>query len=376
MSTGADAAGPAAGAGPALGDLSGLVTVEDFERRAAELLPAGPLGFFAGGAGDEVTLAENRTAWRRWHFRPRVLVDVSGVTTRTTVLGHEVALPVLVAPFSMPQLAHPEGARALARAAERAGTTLCLSTLADASPAQVAEAAPGRNRWFQAYWYRSDTGLTRALIELAAAAGFTAVALTVDTPRLSRRERDLHNGWSPPADMEVPSLREASGGAIGRPADLVARLTDSMTWQDFAELASWSPLPLLAKGVLTPEDAALAAANGAAAVIVSNHGGRQLDEVPASIDLLPEIADAVGRRVEVLLDSGVRRGSDVVKALALGARATLIGRPALWGLACGGAAGVEEVLRILQVETELCLALLGVTSPAAVGREHLQRARA
>ena len=140
-----------------------------------------------------------------------------------------------------------------------------------------------------------------------------------------------------------------------------------------AVLAEW---PLLAKGVLTPEDAALAAANGAAAVIVSNHGGRQLDEVPASIDLLPEIADAVGRRVEVLLDSGVRRGSDVVKALALGARATLIGRPALWGLACGGAAGVEEVLRILQVEAELCLALLGVTSPAAVGREHLQRARA
>ena len=356
-------------------DLDSLITVHDFERRAQQLLPVGVHDFFAGGAGDEVTLAESRAAFGRWHFRPRILVDVSGTTTRTTVLGQEVALPVLIAPFSVPHLAHPDGVRAIARAAAAVGTTVCLSTLSDASPGQIAAAAPSGSHWYQAYWFGRDTGLTRALFELAAEAGFQAIALTVDTPRLSRRERDLRNRWAPPADMVVPSLLEASGGRFGSPGEMVARLTDTMTWQDLDDIVSWSPLPVVAKGILTAEDARLAVEHGVAAVVVSNHGGRQLDEVPASIDALPEVVEAVAGRVEVLLDSGVRRGSDVVKALALGARAVLIGRPTLWGLACGGQAGVERVLGLLETEVELCLALLGVTSPAEVTRAHVQPAR-
>ena len=358
----------------AAGPLAGLVSLDDVERRAHELLEPGPLAFFAGGAGDEHTMAEGRAAWQRWHLLPRMLVDVSGTTTRTTVLGREISMPVLVAPFSLCHLAHPDGVRGVARAAAAAGTIACISTLADASPGQCAQAAPGGARWFQAYWYGKDKGLTRALVELAAAAGCEAIALTVDTPRLSRRERDLRAGWLPPADMEVPSLREASGGALGRPADLIARLDDTTTWRDFEELAAWSPIPVVAKGVLHPEDARIAAASGARAVIVSTHGGRQLDETPAALDLLPECVDAVAGAAEVLLDSGVRRGSHVVKALALGARAVLVGRPAVWGLAVAGEAGVAHVLETLRVETDLCLALLGATSPAAVGREHLRPA--
>ena len=356
-------------------DLDDLISVLDFERRAEQLLPPGVHGYYAGGAGDEVTLAENRAAFRRWQFRPRMLVDVSGCTTRTTVLGEEVALPVLVAPFAVPGLGHPDGVRGIARAAAGAGTLHCVSSLADASPAQVAAAAPGGRFWFQVYWYRRDTGITRAAFQLAAEAGFKAIVLTVDAPRVSRRERDLRNRWAPPADMIVPSLFEATGGKLGRQADFSALLSDAMTWRDLDDIVSWSPLPVIVKGLLTAEDARLAVEHGAAAIVVSNHGGRQLDEVAASIDALPEVVEAVDGQVEVLLDGGVRRGSDVVKALALGARAVLIGRPALWGLACGGEAGVERVLQTLQTEVEICLALLGVTSPSEVGQQHLQRAQ-
>lgn len=354
-------------------DLDDLITVLDFEQRAATLLPPGVHGFYAGGAGDEITLVENREAFMRWQFRPRMLVDVSTCTTRTTVLGEEISMPVVIAPFSVPHLAHPEGVRGIARAATKAGTLHCISSLADASPREVREAAPDGRFLFQAYWYGRDTGLTKALLELAGEAGFKAIVLTVDAPRLSRRERDIRNRWSPPADMVVPSLNEATGGRLKYPGDLVAQLSDTMTWKDMEDIVEWSPLPVVAKGILTAEDAVLAAEHGAVGVVVSNHGGRQMDEVAASIDALPEVAEAVGDRLEVLLDSGIRRGSDVVKALALGAKAVMIGRPTLWGLACGGQQGVEKVLGALQVEIDMALALLGVTSPSQVGPRHLQR---
>lgn len=357
-----------------MSSLDELITVADFERRAAELLPPGPGNFYEGGAGDEVTLHENREAFRRLQFRPRVLVDVSGCTTRTTVLGQEIALPVVVAPFAFPEFAHAEGVSGVARAAAAAGTLHAVSALVDVSPAELAATAPdGRFIW-QVYWYGRDPGLTKALFGLAAEASFTAIMITIDAPRVSRRERDIRSRWAPDPGKVVPALVAATGGKLATLADLRARSADTMTWDHLADIAAWSSLPVIVKGVMTAEDARLAGENGAAAVVVSNHGGRQIDEVAGGIDLLPEVAEAVGDRLEVWVDSGIRRGSDVVKALALGARAVLVGRPAVWGLACGGQAGVERVLSLLQAEVEVCLALLGVTSPGAVGPQHVQRA--
>ena len=311
-------------------------------------------------------MRENRAAFERWVLRPRMLVDVSEVTTATTVLGTDVSMPLLVAPTAFQRMAHPEGELAMARGASDAGTVMCLSTLATATIEEVAEASADGARWFQLYW-SSDRGVVQDLLDRAAANGFTALVLTVDLPELGRRERDLRTGFEIPEEIPVPiflSLAE-SVGAIS-PTDINWAVDKSLTWRDLEWLRSVSSLPLLVKGILTAEDAVLAVESGAEGVVVSNHGGRQLDGVAAALDALPEVVEAVGDRATVLMDSGIRRGTDVVKALALGAEAVLAGRAPLWGLATGGADGVQAVLELLREEIALALALCGCASPEAV----------
>ena len=349
-----------------------LVNVDDFKAAARERLDPGAYGYIAGGAGDEHTLRENRAAFERWELRPRVLVDVSRVSTATTVLGTEVALPVLVAPTAFQRLAAPEGELATARAAATAGTIMALSTLSSVTPAELAAAAPGAPQWFQLYWSR-DRGFTQELVQAATESGFAALVLTVDLPVPGRRERDVRTGFALPDDLPLPNLPEDLRG-VDVPTALHAVVDDTLTWRDLEWLRSVCSLPLVVKGILTSEDALLAAEHGAAAVVVSNHGGRQLDGVPPALDVLPEVVEAVGERVEVLVDGGVRRGIDVLKALALGARATLSGRSVLWGLAAGGENGATRVLELLRREIELGLKLLGCPSPADVTRNHVRRA--
>jgi isopentenyl diphosphate isomerase/L-lactate dehydrogenase-like FMN-dependent dehydrogenase len=334
------------------------VNVWDYEQLAEQKLDANAHTYFVGGSGDEVTLRDNLAAFERRKLRPRVLVDVSSVSTATIVLGTEVALPILIAPLALQRMAHPDGELATARAAAAAGTIMCLSTAATARPAEVAAAAPGAPRWFQVYVF-SDRSQTQELIAEAVASDFSALVLTVDTPYLGQRERDLR------IDFTVPEHLTVTGDLFGGHFDT------GLSWRDLEWLASYG-LPVVVKGILTAEDARLACEHGAAAVVVSNHGGRQLDGVPASLDALEEIVEAVDGRAEVLLDGGIRRGTDVLKALALGARAVLIGRAMVWGLAAAGEKGVTDVLRLLQREVELGLALLGCTSPADVSRAHVQ----
>jgi isopentenyl diphosphate isomerase/L-lactate dehydrogenase-like FMN-dependent dehydrogenase len=347
------------------------VNVADYERLAADRLPEGPLGYYAGGAGDERTLRENVSAFARHRLRPRVMVDVSEVSTATTVLGTEIAMPVIVAPVALQKMAHPDGECGMARAAAAAGTIMTLSTIATAAPREVAQAAPGAPRWFQVYVLK-DRGVTRAMIDEAINCGYRALALTVDAPRAGRRERDFRTGFAIPPGIDMPAVTAAVGASTGITPQGVFDLVDqSLTWKDLEQLVSDSPVPVLLKGVQTGEDARLAADHGAAGIVVSNHGGRQLDTVAATIDLLPECVEAVDGRIEVLVDGGIRRGTDVLVALALGARAVLVGRPALWGLTAGGEEGARHVLEILRSEIELGQVLLGAPDPGAITRAHI-----
>ena len=345
----------------------------EYEPLAEGLVEPGPWAFLAGGAMGESTLRANLAAFRRWTFRPRVLVDVDVVTTETTVLGRPLSLPVLVAPIAFQRLYHPDGELATARAAATEGTVMCVSTMTSHTHPAVAEAAPGLDQWAQLY-VLSDEGATRAHLDDIVAAGCTAVVLTVDTPVLGRRERDLRVGFDVPASLPLPYAASALGNASHNPATHGRLFSASLTWRDIEWIATATKLPVLLKGVLTREDAALAVEHGAAGVIVSNHGGRQLDGAPATLDALEEVADAVAGRIEVLFDGGVRRGGDAVKALALGAQAVLVGRPAIWGLAVDGETGVRRVLSLLREEIANTLALLGCTRPEEVGRVHIQPA--
>lgn len=350
------------------------LNVLDYERAAEGCLEPGALGYFAGGAGDERTLCENVDAFARLQLRPRMLVDVSNTTTQTTVLGTPVSMPLLVAPTAIHRMCHDDGEQGTARAAAAAGTVMCVSSIASATPAEVAAAAPDAPRWFQLYVYR-DRGVSRALVDQAVEAGYEALVLTVDTPRPGRRERDLRSSFKIPAEVGVPSFAAALGeSAPASIFDIFNMMDQTLSWRDVEELASASALPLLVKGILTEEDARLACEHGAEGIVVSNHGGRQLDSVSATIEALPEVVDAVDGRCEVFVDGGIRRGTDVVKALALGARAALAGRAVLWGLAAGGEAGVRHVLELLRDEIELALALCGCPSPEHVTRAHVQRA--
>jgi isopentenyl diphosphate isomerase/L-lactate dehydrogenase-like FMN-dependent dehydrogenase len=350
------------------------INVADYERLAAERLDPGVHGYFAGGAGDEWTLRDNVAAFRRWRLRPRTLVDVSEVSTATTVLGSELSMPLLVAPVAFQRLVDPDGEVAMARAAAAAGTAMCLSTIATSRPREVCAEAPPATRWFQLYCFR-DRGVTQALIDEAVECGFDAIALTVDAPRAGRRERDFRTGFAIPAEVTAPAVAAAVGSERPITPQEVFELVDaSLDWDAFARLASDCRLPVLVKGVQTGEDARLAVEHGAAAIVVSNHGGRQLDGVAASLDMLPEVVDAVDGRCEVLMDGGIRRGTDVAVALALGARAVLAGRAPLWGLAVDGERGARRVLELLKDEVGLALTLLGCPTPDAVTREHVEGA--
>jgi isopentenyl diphosphate isomerase/L-lactate dehydrogenase-like FMN-dependent dehydrogenase len=329
----------------------------DFEKLAHERLDDMAWEYFRGGAGDESTLRDNRAALERWKLQPRVLVDVSEVDTSTTVLGTRVTAPILVAPVALQKLAHPDGEAATARAAAAAGTIMILSTSATMRPEPVAAAAPGSPRWFQIYVFR-DRGVTQALIDEACASGYSALVLTVDAPILGRREGAIRSGFHLPDELEVAG-------------DIFDDIDPSVSWRDVEWIAGHG-LPVVLKGILTPEDALAAVENGSAGVVVSNHGGRQLDGVPASIDALPRVADALEGRCEVLLDSGVRRGVDVIRALALGARGVLVGRAVVYALAAAGEEGVLKLLQLLGEEVQLALRLLGCTSVAEVTREHVR----
>ena len=289
-----------------------LLNVWEYERAAEERLEPGAFGYFAGGANDEWTLRENLAAFTRWALRPRVLVDVSGTTPATTVLGTEITLPVLVAPTAFQRMAHPDGETATARGAAAAGTIMCLSTIATATIEEVAAAAPEAARWFQLYW-SPDRGIVRDFVDRAQANGYRAIVLTVDLPVSGRRERDLRTGFEVPAEVPVPAfVAHAERAENVSPTQIGEVVDKSVTWRDLEWLRGLSPLPLVIKGLLTAEDARLACEAGAEGIVVSNHGGRQLDGVPASLDALPEVVEAVDGRAEVLMDGGIRRGTDVV----------------------------------------------------------------
>ena len=313
-----------------------------------------------------MTLQANVTAYRHWHLRPRVFVDVAEPSTKVTVLGQEIAFPVIVAPVAFQRVAHPDGEIAMARAAGAAGTIMCLSTLATATLQEIE--ATGAPRWFQ-FYVPKDEGLARSILEQARECGFSALILTADTPVLGRRERDHRTGFTIPSELTIAAIDDADV----TPHSAFGKMSASLTWPDVERLSSLSGLPVIVKGVLTAEDARLACEH-AAGVIVSNHGGRQLDGVSATIDALLEVAEAVDGRIEVLLDGGIRRGTDVVKALALGARAVLAGRAPLWGLVVDGEAGARNVLELLRAEVELALQLTGCRTPAEVTRTHVARA--
>jgi len=347
-----------------------LLTLDDAERMAEKVVPPDAWSYIAGGAGDERTLRWNREAFSRCRLRYRVLVDVSDVTTETTVLGTQVSMPVLVAPMAFQQIAHEEGEAATARGAAAAGTLMCLSTVATSTPTDVAAAAPDAPRWLQIYVFR-DREVSNQVIEEALAAGFSALVLTADLPVYGMRHREARTGFAAPEDA-VPAIvaaRARGGEAEGHHS--LGLLESGLQWDYVTELRERFGVPVVVKGLVTSEDARLACEHGAAAVVVSNHGGRQLDGAIASLEALADVAEAVDGRAEIYLDGGVRRGTDVLTALALGARAVLLGRPVLYGLAFGGAKGVEQVLGILRDEIENGLALLGCRSPELVTRAHV-----
>ena len=353
------------------------LNLDEFSRQAAERLPQMVSDYYEGGADDETTVRENRRAWQQIALRPRILVDVSRRNLATTVLGTPISFPVLTGPCGFNALAHPDGELAVARAVSAAGTIQIVSTAATYSLEEVAAAAPDGIRWFQLYCYR-DRGITRSLVERAVAAGYQALCLTVDTPFVGRRERDIRNQFGLPPGLRWKNLESAgldrmdAGGDGSALAKYIEQIWDSsLTWEAVDWLRNISPLPLVLKGVLTAEDARLSVEHGASGIVVSNHGGRQLDGAIATARALREIADAVGTSVELYVDGGIRRGTDILKALALGARAVLIGRPYLWGLAVDGQAGVTRVLELLRKELDLSMSLSGRPMIADIGRDLL-----
>jgi 4-hydroxymandelate oxidase len=336
----------------------------DLEQQAKARLERTAYDYYAGGAGEESTVRDNLEAWSRRKLRPHMLRDVSTVSVATSVLGTSLKTPIMIAPLGYQKLARPEGELAMARGAAQAGALMVVSTLATTSLEDIAEAVPGAPRWFQVYVHR-DRGWTAELLQRAAAAGYTALVFTVDTPVLGVRPRDERNAFSLPAGMRMAN----SGKAVPTPAEgsgletyAGAMLETALSFDDIGWLREVSGLPVVVKGILRADDALECVQAGAAAITVSNHGGRQLDTAIATADVLPEIAHAVGDRAEVYVDGGIRRGADVVKALALGAKAVMLGRPALWALTVGGATGVSELLEALAADTGRTLALCGVCS--------------
>ena len=350
------------------------INLFELERAAKEKLPQVAYDYFASGAWDEITLRENRAAFERIKVHCRVLVDVSRRDLSTTLFGQKLALPVLLAPTAFHKLAHPEGELATVRAAGTAGTIMVLSSLSTTLVEEVVRAATGPV-WFQLY-INKDRGFTRDLVARVEAAGCQALMLTVDTPEWGRRERDVRNQFHLPAGLAAVNLLPSnergevtgqSGAGMGQAFSWM--LDAAVTWKDVVWLRSLTKLPVILKGICRPDDARLAIENGASGIVVSNHGARQMDTAPATIEVLPRCADAVAGCVPILVDGGVRRGLDVLKALALGATAVQVGRPVLWGLAADGQAGVESALQILREELHLAMALAGCATLKTITRD-------
>ncbi|NEP89628.1 MAG: alpha-hydroxy-acid oxidizing protein [Okeania sp. SIO2C2] len=342
------------------------INIFEYGSLATQHLSQMALDYYSSGAWDEITLQDNRTAYERYKLRPRMLVNVSQRNLTTKILGQHIKMPILIAPMAFQCLAHPEGELATARVAADLGTIMVLSTMSTKSLEDVA-LAPNvpKNFWFQLYVHR-DRGLTRALVERAEAAGYQALCLTVDAPILGRRERDRRNKFTLPSDMELANLKSMANLEIPQTEDesglfayVANQLDPALSWGDIDWLQSLTSLPIVVKGILREDDAIRAVEHGAKGIIVSNHGGRQLDGAIATLDALPEVVAAVGHQVDVLMDGGIRRGTDILKALALGAKAVLIGRPVLWGLAVNGEAGVWHLLELLRDELDVAMALSG-----------------
>ena len=356
--------------------MTALLNVDDYERAAKERLEVSTYDYIAGGAWDEVTLRENRTAYDRWRFRPRFMVNVEKRDLVVKILGDTLSFPIGVAPSAFHQLMHPEGELATVRAAGAAGTVMCLSIMATTSLEDVAAAASGP-LWLQMYIFK-DRGLTIDLVTRARTAGYRALVLTVDTPVLGRRERDPRNKFELPAGIEMRNINmaPATPGEYESPMIRFVKqqIDPSLTWRDIEWFVKTVQMPVFVKGVLHPGDARLAAQTGVRGIIVSNHGGRQLDGAIATLDALPEIVSAVSNtNLDVIVDGGIRRGTDVIKALALGAKMVLVGRPVLWGLAVDGEAGSCAVLELLRREFDTALALVGCPRAADLNRDFVTR---
>jgi isopentenyl diphosphate isomerase/L-lactate dehydrogenase-like FMN-dependent dehydrogenase len=344
-----------------------VFSLNDFEELARPKLTDEAYAYIAGGAADELTLTDNLAAFRALRLRPRVLVDVSAVDPSTRMLGSPVSMPVALAPIAQQRFAHPDAEVPSASAAAEAGVVFCLSTLSSCSIEEVASA--GGPRWFQLY-VNPDRKVSEEMIQRAVASGYDAIVVTVDLPVAGWREREFRSKVGMHLD-DLGNLRNLPGGTEAL-RTLVDDLIDrSLTWGDIGWVKEVSRLPVVVKGILTGEDARRAVEHGADAIVVSNHGGRQLDRSPATIDVVEECADAVAGGAQIYLDGGVRRGTDVVVALALGADAVLIGRPFVYALGAGGQEGVARALEIMRAELENAMALLGVPELGAITRAHV-----
>lgn len=350
------------------------VNLLEYEALARAALPGPAFDYFAAGAGAEVTVRENRAAFDGIRLRPRVLVPVGRRDQSITLFGCSLPCPLIVAPVAFQKMAHPEGELATARASAAAGVVFVASTVATTSLEEIAAASPSP-KWFQLYVFK-DRGVTRSLVERAEAAGYEALQVTADVPVMGRREADVRNCFSLPEGLTVKNLEGAghgcmvSDGVDSGPALYTRYLFDpDFSWRDVEWLRSITRLPVLVKGVLRGDDADRAISHGAAGVVVSNHGGRQLDTVLPTIRALPEVVNAVAGRGVVLVDGGVRRGTDVVKALALGANAVQVGRPVIWGLAAAGEAGVGRVLNLLREELDNAMGLCGCPTISHITRD-------
>ncbi|MBR8828899.1 MAG: alpha-hydroxy-acid oxidizing protein [Gomphosphaeria aponina SAG 52.96 = DSM 107014] len=351
------------------------INLLEYEILAKQHLSPMAWDYYISGAWDEVTLRDNRAALAKYKLRPRMLVDVSQRDLTTEILGQSFSCPIFIAPMAFQCLADPQGELATVRAATSVGTGMVLSTMSTKSMEEVALAGVPEKLWFQLYIHR-DRFLTRTLVERAEAAGFQALCLTVDAPVLGRRERDQKNQFTLPSGMELGNLVDLQLPQTARESGLFAYVAEQfdpgLTWKDLDWLQSISKLPVIVKGILRGDDAVKAVEYGAQAIIVSNHGGRQLDGAIATIDALEEVVEAVGDQVEILMDGGIRRGTDILKALAFGAKAVLIGRPILWGLAVEGEAGVRHILALLKDELDIAMALSGCTKIEDIERSLVQ----
>jgi len=351
------------------------VCVAEFEPLARERISHMAWEYVSGGAGDEITLRWNQEALEKIRLRPRVLVDVSKLDTRVELFGQELPFPILLAPVAYHRLIHSEGEIATARGAGAAGATMIVSTLATTAIEEIAAAAT-RPLWFQLY-VPPDRGFTRELVQRAEAAGCRALCVTVDTPVLGARNREARLKFALPPGMACPhfeGLQVAAMAVSHRPREgeiYTALLSAKLSWKDVSWLQSFTKVPLILKGILDPDDASRAVQEGVSGLIVSNHGARNLDTVPATADALPRVVEKVAGRVPVLMDGGIRRGTDVLKALALGASAVLIGRPYLYGLGAAGSDGVTRVINILRAEFEMAMALTGRPTIASIDRSVL-----